>query len=290
MLKTKNFGRKSLNEIKEILHVDGPEPRHEARPGGAHETGSVNRECRQAHRPLFHETAPCVTASHTANWAAHRAPDCAVAEPGRAVLRHERIETTMPKAKEVRPFVERIITIAKRGLAEGPKTTEGAARQAARRRGRARAGDRRQAVRRSRRDSPGRPGGYTRILKLGFRRGDSADMAQLELVGSEYNPNLEKGTEGEEAGPEKKTAAPAARGRPAAARQDVWGAATATSRPTPRPPAAGRRRAARRARPAGRKSRRGAGVLGPARKRTKGRRSGAPSGPSCVQPGPQVPV
>ena len=32
MLKTKNFGRKSLNEIKEILHVDGPEPRHEARP------------------------------------------------------------------------------------------------------------------------------------------------------------------------------------------------------------------------------------------------------------------
>ena len=36
-----------------------------------------------------------------------------------ALLRHERIETTMPKAKELRPFVERIITIAKRGLKDG---------------------------------------------------------------------------------------------------------------------------------------------------------------------------
>ena len=36
-----------------------------------------------------------------------------------ALIRHERIETTVPKAKELRPFVERIITIAKRGLASG---------------------------------------------------------------------------------------------------------------------------------------------------------------------------
>ena len=36
-----------------------------------------------------------------------------------ALLRHERIETTLPKAKELRPFVERIITIAKRGVADG---------------------------------------------------------------------------------------------------------------------------------------------------------------------------
>ena len=36
-----------------------------------------------------------------------------------ALIRHERIETTIPKAKELRPFVERLITIAKRGLADG---------------------------------------------------------------------------------------------------------------------------------------------------------------------------
>ena len=36
-----------------------------------------------------------------------------------ALLRHERIKTTVPKAKELRPFVERLITIAKRGLASG---------------------------------------------------------------------------------------------------------------------------------------------------------------------------
>jgi len=36
-----------------------------------------------------------------------------------------------------------------------------------------------------------RPGGYTRILRLGYRRGDSAEIAQIELVGSEFNPNAE---------------------------------------------------------------------------------------------------
>ena len=44
---------------------------------------------------------------------------------------------------------------------------------------------------RSRRASQARPGGYTRLLRLGFRRGDSAEVAQVELVGSEYNPNAE---------------------------------------------------------------------------------------------------
>ena len=43
-----------------------------------------------------------------------------------------------------------------------------------------------------------RPGGYTRILRLGYRRGDSAEVAQIELVGSEYDPNAaDKGEKAE---------------------------------------------------------------------------------------------
>src|SRR5919108_2171094 len=108
-----------------------------------------------------------------------------------ALLRHERIETTVARAKELRPFVERIITIAKRGIAGG----DGNGRSL-------------HARRLVLRDIPDRdvvaklfetiaprfetrPGGYTRILRLGYRRGDSAGVAQIELVGSEYNPNAE---------------------------------------------------------------------------------------------------
>jgi large subunit ribosomal protein L17 len=108
-----------------------------------------------------------------------------------ALIRHERIETTIPKAKELRPFVERLITIAKRGLAGGG--TNGKSLHA-----------RRLVLRDIQdRDVVGklfdtiaprfetRPGGYTRILRIGYRRGDSAEVAQIELVGSEYNPNAE---------------------------------------------------------------------------------------------------
>jgi large subunit ribosomal protein L17 len=108
-----------------------------------------------------------------------------------ALLRHERIETTVPRAKELRPFVERIITIAKRGIAAGD--ANGRALHA------------RRLVLRDIQDRDivtklfdtiaprfeARPGGYTRILRLGYRRGDSAEVAQIELVGSEYNPNAE---------------------------------------------------------------------------------------------------
>ena len=108
-----------------------------------------------------------------------------------ALLLHERIETTMPRAKELRPFVERLITIAKRGLAGGE--ANGRTLHA------------RRLVLRDIQDRDvvsklfdtiaprfeGRPGGYTRILRLGYRRGDSAEVAQIELVGSEYDPNAE---------------------------------------------------------------------------------------------------
>ena len=105
-----------------------------------------------------------------------------------ALMRHERIETTVPKAKELRPFVERLITIAKRGVqADDP---------------RARRSRHARQVMRDVQDEDvvtklfdslaprfaERPGGYTRILKLGHRRGDAAEIAQIELVGSEFDP------------------------------------------------------------------------------------------------------
>jgi large subunit ribosomal protein L17 len=110
-----------------------------------------------------------------------------------ALLKFERIETTVPKAKELRPFVERIITIAKRGLAGGEGAANGKSLHA------------RRLVLRDIQDRDvvsklfdtiaprfeARPGGYTRILRLGYRRGDSAEVAQIELVGSEYDPNAE---------------------------------------------------------------------------------------------------
>jgi len=109
-----------------------------------------------------------------------------------ALLLHEHIETTVPKAKELRPFVERIITIAKRGVAAGE--ANGKTLHA------------RRLVLRDIQDRDvvsklfdtiaprfeGRPGGYTRILRLGYRRGDSAEVAQIELVGSEYDPAAEQ--------------------------------------------------------------------------------------------------
>jgi large subunit ribosomal protein L17 len=90
-----------------------------------------------------------------------------------SLFRHERIETTTAKAKELRPFAERIITLAKRGDLHSRRL---AARKIPDR-----------DVLGKLFDELGprfaeRPGGYTRILKLGARRGDAAEMALIELV------------------------------------------------------------------------------------------------------------
>ena len=50
----------------------------------------------------------------------------------------------------------------------------------------------------------GRPGGYTRILRIGYRRGDSAEVAQIELVGSEFNPDAASEKAAAEAKPKAK--------------------------------------------------------------------------------------
>ena len=90
-----------------------------------------------------------------------------------SVLLHEQVKTTLPKAKEVRRVVDKMITLAKRGDLHA----------------------RRQAASYLRDDAvvkklfsvlgeryKERPGGYTRVLKAGFRYGDAAPMAFLELV------------------------------------------------------------------------------------------------------------
>jgi large subunit ribosomal protein L17 len=90
-----------------------------------------------------------------------------------ALIKHEQIVTTLPKAKELRPIVEKLITLAKRGDLHA----------------------RRQAIAQVRDETQvqklfgvlgdrykGRQGGYTRILKAGFRYGDNAAVAVIEFV------------------------------------------------------------------------------------------------------------
>ena len=105
-----------------------------------------------------------------------------------ALLRYEHLTTTVPRAKELRPFVERLITVAKRGLAAG---TANAKELNARRLVMVDLQDREVVSKLFETLAPrfaDRPGGYTRLLRLGFRRGDSAEVAQVELLGSEYDP------------------------------------------------------------------------------------------------------
>ncbi len=102
-------------------------------------------------------------------------------EPPAALLRnmaislfmHERIVTTTAKAKELRPFAERLITLARRGDLHARRLAERKIQ------------DREALTRLFAEIGPrfaGRPGGYTRILKLGHRVGDGAETARIELL------------------------------------------------------------------------------------------------------------
>jgi large subunit ribosomal protein L17 len=122
-----------------------------------------------------------------------------------SLLRHEHIDTTIPKAKELRPFVERLITVAKRGIAGGDA---GAKTLNARRMVLAELPDTEVVSKLFSELAPrfaDRPGGYTRILRIGFRRGDSAETARIELVGSEWKPEEAKPADGEEGDAPKKS-------------------------------------------------------------------------------------
>src|SRR5438309_2325121 len=150
-----------------------------------------------------------------------------------SLLRYEHLTTTVPRAKELRPFVERLITIAKRGVADGAN-------------GKALHARRLVMVDLQDRDvvhklfatlAPrfqARPGGYTRLLRLGFRKGDAAEIAQVELVGSEFDPRAKA-----EAG-SKKTEAAAAKtmgvgGRLRAAADRLRGKKDAAAAPEEKP-------------------------------------------------------
>lgn len=103
-----------------------------------------------------------------------------------ALIKHEQITTTLPKAKDLRPVVERLITLGKRGNLHA----------------------RRQAIAEIRdielveklfttiaERYKTRSGGYTRVLKAGFRYGDNAPMAIIELV------DRDESAKGKDSGP-----------------------------------------------------------------------------------------
>ncbi|MGL4427172.1 MAG: 50S ribosomal protein L17 [Alphaproteobacteria bacterium] len=90
-----------------------------------------------------------------------------------SLLKYEQIQTTLPKAKDLRPFVERLITIGKQGDL------------AARRRLVATLGSdeiQKKTVEVLGKRYAARSGGYTRIIKAGYRYGDRAPMAVIELI------------------------------------------------------------------------------------------------------------
>lgn len=92
-----------------------------------------------------------------------------------ALIKHEQIKTTLPKAKELRPVVEKLVTLSRRGGAD----------LHARRQALATIRDADQVKKLFDVIGPryaGRPGGYTRVLKAGFRFGDNAPLALIEFV------------------------------------------------------------------------------------------------------------
>ena len=110
----------------------------------------------------------------------------------RSLIQHERITTTLAKAQFVRGSAERMITLAKRGLAKAKASNNEAAAVHTRRIAASRLGNDREIVQKlfdviAPRYAD-RPGGYTRVYKLGPRKGDNAEMVLIELVDRAAEP------------------------------------------------------------------------------------------------------
>ena len=118
-----------------------------------------------------------------------------------SLIKHEQIVTTLPKAKDLRPVVEKLVTLGKKGGL------------AARRQAIAEIGDEAQVKKLfdvlAKRYAE-RQGGYTRVLKAGFRHGDSAPRAVIEFVDRDVN------AKGLDSGPTMKTGEEAAEANAAA--------------------------------------------------------------------------
>lgn len=109
-----------------------------------------------------------------------------------ALIKHEQIKTTLPKAKELRPFVEKLVTLGKRGGLHARRQAFAVLRD--------------NGMTAKLFDTLAgryaeRPGGYTRVLRAGHRHGDAADMAIIEFVERDTN------AKGQESGPTQEAAA-----------------------------------------------------------------------------------
>jgi len=108
-----------------------------------------------------------------------------------SLIKHEQIVTTLPKAKELRPFVEKLVTLAKRGDLHARRQAISQVRDVAQ------VGKLFAVLGPRYKD---RSGGYIRVLKAGFRHGDNAPMAVIEFVdrdpsekGKDSGPTSEPG-------------------------------------------------------------------------------------------------
>lgn len=153
-------------------------------------------------RHLKHHASLGVTREHRA---------AMLSNMGASLIRHGRIETTLAKAKALRPFIEKVITKAKKAAVAAEKKDALHLR--------------RMALKDVRDESAvtllfnekvkqfeKRPGGYTRIYKLGPQRiGDAAEMALIEFVGAEDTGySKSRGKKAKKSGGRKAPAAPAA--------------------------------------------------------------------------------
>lgn len=108
-----------------------------------------------------------------------------------ALIKHEQIVTTLPKAKDLRPIVERLVTLGKRGDLHARRQAIAALQDA-------KLADKLFSVLAERYKA--RKGGYTRIMKAGFRHGDAAPVAIIEFVDRDENAR------GQDSGPKAEVA------------------------------------------------------------------------------------